>query len=63
MFIAYIDSSGRPYGDRENFVLASIITNEADWQRIDNDVKKIKITHFPNLQDEDEDVEIHAKDG
>lgn len=60
MFIAYIDSSGRPYNDPENLVLASITTNEEDWQYIDNLVKQIKINHFPYLPDDE--VEIHAKD-
>ena len=60
MFIAYTDTSGRPYGDKENYVLASIIINEAEWQSIDNNVKQIKLTHFPTLPDED--VEMHAKD-
>jgi hypothetical protein len=55
-----VDSSGRPYNDAENFVLASITTNEEDWQFIDNLVKQIKIEDFPYLPDED--VEIHAKD-
>jgi len=60
MFLSYIDASGRPYGDPENFVLAAIITNEEDWQTIDNDIKQIKIKHFPSLPDED--IEFHAKD-
>lgn len=47
MFIAYTDTSGRPYSDKENYVLASIIINEADWQGIDNNVKQIKLSHFP----------------
>lgn len=55
-----MDSSGRPYNDVENFVLASITTNEEDWQAIDNMVKRIKIDHFPFQPDED--VELHAKD-
>lgn len=60
MFLAYIDASGRPYGDDENYVLGSIITNEEHWQTIDNSVKQLKLKHFPNLPDED--VELHAKD-
>jgi hypothetical protein len=60
VFIVYVDSSGRPYHDAENFVLAPITTNEEDWQYIDNLVKQIKINHFPYLPDEN--VEIHAKD-
>lgn len=60
MFIAYIDSSGRPFSDNENFVLSSVIINETKWQSIDNAVKEIKLKHFPGLPDEN--VEIHAKD-
>ena len=60
MFLAYIDTSGRPFDNDENFVLATIMTNEEDWQRIDNGVKQIKLKHFPSLPDED--VELHAKD-
>ena len=61
LFIAYIDSSGRPdFEDPENYVVASIITNERTWQGIDNSVKAIKMKHFPSLSDSD--VEIHAKD-
>ena len=61
MFIAYLDSSGRPnFDDKENFVLASMITNERHWQYIDNGVRRIKLRHFPNLPDSE--VEIHAKD-
>jgi hypothetical protein len=61
MFLAYLDSSGRAsFVDAENFVLASVITNERRWQEIDNGVKAIKLKHFPNLPDAD--VEIHAKD-
>jgi hypothetical protein len=61
MFLAYLDSSGRPdYDDKENYVLTSIITQESQWQYIDNKVKEIKLKHFPNLPDTD--VEIHAKD-
>jgi hypothetical protein len=61
MFIAYLDSSGRPiFDDKENYVLASIITNEVNWQSIDNGVKQIKLKHFPTVSDSQ--VELHAKD-
>ena len=61
MYLAYLDSSGRPtFSDPENYVLASIITNERHWQTIDNAVKQIKLKHFPGLPDAD--VELHAKD-
>jgi hypothetical protein len=61
VYIAYLDSSGRPdFDDKENFVLAALITNERNWQIIDNSVKAIKLKHFPGLSDED--VELHAKD-
>lgn len=61
MFLAYLDASGRPsFDDAENFVLASLITNECNWQLIDNGVKKIKIDHFPNRPDSE--VEFHVKD-
>jgi hypothetical protein len=60
LFLIYVDSSGRPYNDTENYVVASITTNEEDWQSIDNLEKQVKIKHFPNLPDED--IEIHAKD-
>ena len=60
MFIAYIDTSARPYDNTENYVLASVITNEAQWQTIDNSIKQIKLIHFPDIPDDN--VEIHAKD-
>ncbi|MGI0013244.1 MAG: DUF3800 domain-containing protein [Nitrososphaera sp.] len=61
MFLAYVDASGRPsFVDAENFVLASLVTHESNWQLIDNGVKKIKISHFPNLPDSE--VEFHVKD-
>jgi hypothetical protein len=61
LFLAYLDSSGRPlFEDKESYVLASVITNERSWQAIDNGVKQIKIKHFPNLPDNE--VELHAKD-
>lgn len=61
MFLAYLDSSGRAdFCDKENYVLASIITNEVNWQRIENAVKAIKVKHFPDFLDSQ--VEIHAKD-
>jgi len=63
MYIAYIDSSGRPIkeeGKIENFVLAALIAHEQQWQFIDNKVKEIKIKHFPNLNIEE--IELHAKD-
>lgn len=44
----------------KNFVLAALITNERNWQIIDNSVKAIKLKHFAGLSDED--VELHAKD-
>ncbi|MHB8700059.1 MAG: DUF3800 domain-containing protein [Nitrososphaerales archaeon] len=61
MFLSYVDSSGRPsFDDPENFVVASVITQETNWQTIDNAVKRIKLTHFPSLPDSE--IEIHAKD-
>ena len=61
MFLAYLDSSGRPsFTDPENYVLASIVINERQWQTIDNAVKQIKLNHFPQLPDAN--VELHAKD-
>ena len=61
MFLAYLDSSGRPtFQDKENYVLCSVVIGERDWQAIDNGVKQIKLTHFPNLPDAE--VEFHAKD-
>ncbi len=61
MFTAYLDSSGRPdFDDKKNFVLAAVITNGANWQVIDNALKRIKLGHFPSLPDME--VEIHAKD-
>jgi hypothetical protein len=60
LFIVYVDSSGRPYNDPEDYVVASVTTNEEDWQYIDNLVKQIKLKHFPHLPDED--VELHAKE-
>lgn len=61
MYIAYIDASGdAKITSEENYVLAAVIINERDYQRIDNGLRQIKIKHFPNLSDED--VEFHAKD-
>ncbi len=61
MFISYLDASGRAeYEEKENYVLASITTNESSWQCIENGVKQIKLHHFPRLNDTD--VEFHAKD-
>jgi hypothetical protein len=61
LFLAYLDSSGRPsFADPENYVLASIVTNERHWQTIDNAVKQVKLKHFPQLPDSS--VELHAKD-
>ena len=61
VFIAYTDVSGRPEKiDEEDMVLASIIINERNYQYIDNGIKQIKLSHFPDLADKD--VELHAKD-
>jgi len=61
MFLIYLDSSGRPiFSEKENYVLASVITNESNWQYIDNGIKAIKLRYFPDLLDEE--VEIHVKD-
>jgi hypothetical protein len=61
VFLAYLDASGRAtFEDKENFVLASIITQERNWQAIENGVKQVKLKHFPSLPDSE--VEIHAKD-
>jgi hypothetical protein len=59
MFIAYLDASGRPdLAERENYVLASLVINERNWQIIDNAMKEIKLKHFPNLSDAD--IELHS---
>lgn len=61
MFLAYLDSSGgASFKDRENYVLTSVITNEMNWQYIDNGIRAIKLKRFPNLPDSS--VEFHAKD-
>jgi len=61
MFLAYLDSSGRPtFDDKENYVLTAIITNEINWQYIDNGIKAVKLLHLPHLPDSE--VEFHAKD-
>jgi hypothetical protein len=61
MFLAYLDSSGgATFNDKENYVLTSVITNEMNWQCIDNGIRTIKLKRFPNLPDSD--VEFHAKD-
>lgn len=44
----------------EDYVVASIIANEADWYTIDNRVKRIKKKHFPFVPEQQ--VELHAKD-
>lgn len=61
MFLAYLDSSGgSTFSDPENYVLSAVITNEINWQYIENGLKAIKLSRFPNLPDVD--VEFHAKD-
>ncbi len=61
MFLVYTDASGTlSPTDKENFVLASLITHETNWQIIDNEVREIKTKHFPDLPDSS--IEIHAKD-
>lgn len=61
MYLAYIDSSGRPTrDDPENFVLATLISNEQLWQYMDNGVQRIKLDHFPKLNPDN--IELHAKD-
>lgn len=61
MFLAYLDSSGRPtFQDKENYVLCSVVISERDWQAIDSGIKQTKLKHFPNLPDSE--VEFHAKD-
>jgi hypothetical protein len=61
MFLAYLDSSGgSTFQDVEDYVLTSAIINESNWQSIDNGIRAIKLSHFPNLPDPD--VEFHAKD-
>src|SRR5688572_11841799 len=61
MYISYLDGSARPtLADSENYVLASIVLNEQHLNYIDNQIKKIKIGHFPHIPDEQ--IEIHAKD-
>ena len=61
MFLAYLDASGRPnFEEKENYVLASVITNERNWPSIENGIKQIKICHFPYLNESE--VEFHAKD-
>jgi len=61
MFLAYLDSSGRPFfSDQENFVLASATVNEHHWHNIRNRIHGIKKEHFPDIKPEN--VEFHAKD-
>ncbi len=61
MYLIYLDSSGSPLmKEHEDYVLSAIIVNESDWTMVDNKVKSIKITHFPNIPDSN--VEFHAKD-
>lgn len=61
MYIAYIDESGKPNRtDPENFVLASVIINESNWQFIDQKINEIKQKHFPSYPLDQ--VEFHVKD-
>lgn len=61
MFLAYLDSSGgATFNDKENYVLTATITNEMNWQYIDNGIRAIKLKHFPTLPDSE--IEFHVKD-
>jgi hypothetical protein len=61
LFLAYLDASGRPdLNEREDYVLASLVINERNWQMVDNAMKEIKLKHFPNLSDAD--IELNSKD-
>lgn len=61
MYLIYLDSSGSPLiKEPEDYVLSAIIVNESNWTMVDNKVKSIKLTHFPNIPDSK--VEFHAKD-
>lgn len=61
MFLAYLDSSGgATFNDLENYVLSAVMSNEINWQYIDNGIKAVKLKHFPHLPDSE--VEIHAMD-
>ena len=61
MYLIYLDSSGSPLiKEPEDYVLSAIIVNESNWTMVDNKVKSIKLTHFPNIPDNR--VEFHAKD-
>jgi hypothetical protein len=61
LYISYLDGSGRPvFSDKEDYVLASLTVNEKHWNYIDNQIKMIKLEHFPDIPDEE--IEIHAKD-
>lgn len=39
-------------------MLAALIINEHEWNALDNEVKKVKMSYFPNMNDDD--VELHA---
>ncbi len=61
MFLIYMDESGKPnYGDPENYVLSALTIHETNWQAIDNQVKQLKIKHFPAINPDQ--IEIHAKE-
>jgi len=61
MFLIYMDESGKPYfSDKENYILAGFCIHENSWQTIDNEVKKLKIKYFQNLNPDN--IEFHVKE-
>jgi len=61
MYLIYIDESGKCNDpNAEYFVLSSIIINEHDWQKLDNEITKIKINYFSDINPDD--IELHSTD-
>ncbi|TET91106.1 MAG: DUF3800 domain-containing protein [Methanomassiliicoccales archaeon] len=61
MYIIYVDESGKPhFGDKENFVLSSLIVNEGEWYEVNEKVLDLKKKWFPDT--DPDQVELHAKD-
>jgi len=62
MYLIYIDESGSSTYKEMNvdYTLASVIIEESNWQAIKNEIDRIKILFFPNL--DPDDIEIHTKE-
>ena len=61
MFLIYIDESGKHDDPNVNFfVLSAVMVHEDNWQILDNQITKIKIDNFSNI--DPDAVELHSID-